>query len=168
MALGHELLDAFRLRLTHVHVSSVTPACPSAWRRDRRARGPVRRRAGALRRRALDSRSRVNLAAGEALGQLARQTGAQFPNLTAARARTEAELVHRRASVSAIRLPEGSSLCLMGSWGRREVVDGSDDDWLLLVEDETVASRGRRRSRRRSRSSRGSRACSGRPPAPAT
>lgn len=27
MALGHELLDAFRLRLTHVHVSSVTPAC---------------------------------------------------------------------------------------------------------------------------------------------
>ena len=80
----------------------------------------------------------MNLAAGEALGQLARQTGAQFPNLTAARARTEAELVHRRAAVSAIRLPEGSSLCLMGSWGRREVVDGSDDDWLLLVEDETV------------------------------
>ncbi len=27
MALGHELLDAFRLRLTHVHVSSLTPAC---------------------------------------------------------------------------------------------------------------------------------------------
>jgi hypothetical protein len=27
MALGHELLDAFRLRLTHVHVSSVTAAC---------------------------------------------------------------------------------------------------------------------------------------------
>ena len=80
----------------------------------------------------------MNLAAGEALGQLARQTGAQFPNLTAARARTESELVHRRAAVSAIRLPEGSSLCLMGSWGRREVVDGSDDDWLLLVEDETV------------------------------
>ncbi len=27
MALGHELLDAFRLRLTHVHVSSLTRAC---------------------------------------------------------------------------------------------------------------------------------------------
>ncbi len=35
-------------------------------------------------------------------------------------------------------LPATSSLCLMGSWGRLEVVDGSDDDWLLLVEDETV------------------------------
>jgi len=27
MQLGHDLLDAFRLRLTHVHVSSVTAAC---------------------------------------------------------------------------------------------------------------------------------------------
>lgn len=27
MALGHELLDAFKSRLTHVHVSSLTPEC---------------------------------------------------------------------------------------------------------------------------------------------
>jgi hypothetical protein len=79
-----------------------------------------------------------DLAAGEALGELQRQTGAQFPNLTAARAKTETELARRRADVAGLALPEGSSLCLMGSWGRREVVEGSDDDWLLLVEDETV------------------------------
>ncbi len=78
------------------------------------------------------------LAAGEALGELQRQTGAQFPHLTAARARTAAQLGARRASVSGIALPEGSALCLMGSWGRHEVVEGSDDDWLLLGEDETV------------------------------
>lgn len=80
----------------------------------------------------------MNLAAGEALSELQRQTGAQFPNLTAARAKTAAELVKRREAVREIRLPAESALCLMGSWGRHEVVDGSDDDWLLLVQDETV------------------------------
>ena len=80
----------------------------------------------------------MNLAAGEALSELQRQTGAQFPNLTAARARTAAELETRRAAVRDIQLPAESALCLMGSWGRHEVVDGSDDDWLLLVQDETV------------------------------
>lgn len=80
----------------------------------------------------------MNLAAGEALFELQRQTGAQFPNLAAARARTATELDVRRAAVRGIRLPEASALCLMGSWGRHEVVDGSDDDWLLLVQDETV------------------------------
>lgn len=80
----------------------------------------------------------LDLAAGEALAELQRRTGAQLPHLTAARARTAAELETRRAAVAGIGLPATSALCLMGSWGRHEVVDGSDDDWLLLVEDDTV------------------------------
>lgn len=80
----------------------------------------------------------LDLAAGEALAELQRRTGAQFPHLTAARARTAAQLPARSAAVAEVGLPAASALCLMGSWGRHEVVDGSDDDWLLLVEDDTV------------------------------
>ncbi|RKQ92587.1 putative nucleotidyltransferase DUF294 [Solirubrobacter pauli] len=79
-----------------------------------------------------------DLAAGEALAELQRRTGAQFPNLTAARERTAAALEERGRAVARIGLPDPSALCLMGSWGRHEVVGGSDDDWLLLVEDEAV------------------------------
>ena len=71
MALGHELLDAFRLRLTHVHVSS-RHARVRARAADRRARGAVRRGAGALRRRALDSRSRVTPRRGRGAGPSSR------------------------------------------------------------------------------------------------
>lgn len=39
-----------------------------------------------------------------------------------------------------VELPDATALCLMGSWGRREVVDGSDDDWLLIGEPETCES----------------------------
>lgn len=81
----------------------------------------------------------LDLAAGEALAELQRRTGAHFPHLSAARAKTAAELPVRSAAVSDIAVPLPSALCLMGSWGRHEVVEGSDDDWLLLVDaDETV------------------------------
>ncbi len=80
----------------------------------------------------------LDLAAGEALAELQRRTGAQFPNLTAARATTAAELPARSRAVEGIGVPASSALCLMGSWGRHEVVDGSDDDWLLLVDGETT------------------------------
>ena len=53
---------------------------------------------------------KADLAAGEALRELGRQTGAQFPNLAAARAKTEALLVERRAAVSEIALLSWSNL----------------------------------------------------------
>ena len=84
----------------------------------------------------------LDLAAGEALAELQRRTGAQFPNLTAARERTAAALPERTRAVAGIRVPETSALCMMGSWGRHEVVDGSDDDWLLLVDEEDTVSVG--------------------------
>ena len=51
----------------------------------------------------------LDLAAGEALAELQRRTGAQFPNLTAARATTAAELPARSRPGSAYAEPGLSS-----------------------------------------------------------
>jgi hypothetical protein len=73
-----------------------------------------------------------------------------FPNLLAARARTEAEIARLRARFADGALSGGAtsrlddtradvSVVLFGSWGRRELTEHSDDDWLLLVEREGEA-----------------------------
>jgi hypothetical protein len=72
------------------------------------------------------------LAVDDALNELARRSGAQFECLAQARRHTREELQARITAVDHLGLPPASSLCLMGSWGRHEVVDGSDADWLLI------------------------------------
>lgn len=71
-----------------------------------------------------------------ALDQLARHAGAEFEHLARARRHTDEDLPKRANAVAEVELPDESTLCLMGSWGRREVVTGSDDDWLLIGEAE--------------------------------
>lgn len=67
-----------------------------------------------------------------ALDRLAERCGVAFPHLVAARARTEAELAVRRERLARIAHDPDTAVVLMGSWGRRELTAGSDDDFIVL------------------------------------
>ncbi len=69
-----------------------------------------------------------------ALERLAAQRAEGFPHLLAARVRTAQRLEEMRARVAPIALPDDASIVLFGSWGRGELTEHSDDDWLLLVD----------------------------------
>jgi hypothetical protein len=69
-----------------------------------------------------------------ALERLAERTGTGFPALLAARVRTQAGLDERRARLADLRRDDDSAVVLVGSWGRAEVTNASDDDWLILVD----------------------------------
>jgi UTP:GlnB (protein PII) uridylyltransferase len=68
-----------------------------------------------------------------ALEQLAERTRSGFPNLFAARARTERELRDKRESVREVGVDDDAAVVLFGSWGRHELTPHSDDDWVILV-----------------------------------
>lgn len=72
------------------------------------------------------------------LDVLAERTNREFPNLLAARERTELRLAEKGPALERLRHGPTTSLVLMGSWGRRELTSGSDDDFMVL-------SRGKRR-----------------------
>jgi hypothetical protein len=74
------------------------------------------------------------ISAAGALEQLAGRGGGSFPNLLAARERTETRLAELRAQVAALRVDDDASVVLFGSWGRHELTSQSDDDFLVLVE----------------------------------
>lgn len=69
-----------------------------------------------------------------ALERLAAHSAEGFPNLLAARRRTALRLEEMRARCSQIALPDDAAIVLFGSWGRGELTEHSDDDWLLLVD----------------------------------
>ncbi len=69
-----------------------------------------------------------------ALERLAAHSAEGFPHLEAARRRTARRLVEIRARVAQIALPADAAVVLFGSWGRGELTEHSDDDWLLLVD----------------------------------
>jgi len=71
-----------------------------------------------------------------ALERLAAHSAEGFPNLLAARRRTAQRLDEMRARVAKIALPDDACIVLFGSWGRGELTEHSDDDWLLLVDGE--------------------------------
>jgi hypothetical protein len=76
--------------------------------------------------------------AAPALERLAAHSADGFPHLLAARTRTAAELAALRArfasaDVGAAPAPD-AAVVLFGSWGRRELTEHSDADWLLLVD----------------------------------
>jgi hypothetical protein len=70
---------------------------------------------------------------GGPLKKLAEAADRDFPNLFAARERTETGLAERRAALADLRHSPGASVVLMGSWGRGEVTAGSDDDFMVLA-----------------------------------
>jgi hypothetical protein len=67
------------------------------------------------------------------LQQLADRSGDGFPHLMAARERTERELGGARQRLAGVACDPDAAVVLFGSWGRRELTPGSDDDWLVLV-----------------------------------
>jgi hypothetical protein len=71
-----------------------------------------------------------------ALERLSEASGREFPNLLAARKRTRLGLERRRHSLADLDLDADAAIVLMGSWGRAEVTNESDDDFMLLVRGE--------------------------------
>lgn len=69
-----------------------------------------------------------------ALERLAAHSADGFPQLLAARRRTAAALADRRARVQTLPRDDDAAVILFGSWGRLELTEHSDDDWLLLVD----------------------------------
>ena len=67
------------------------------------------------------------------LERLQEQAGRSFPALTAARARTAARLAERAALLDGLAIEGNAAVVLMGSWGRHELTQGSDDDYVVLV-----------------------------------
>lgn len=70
---------------------------------------------------------------GSPLEQLEKLGGKSFPNLSRARARTSECLIERKRQLAELPHDAGVSIVLMGSWGRSEVTNGSDDDYMVLV-----------------------------------
>ena len=72
-----------------------------------------------------------------ALERLAAHSAEGFPNLLAARAAHRVSGSRRCArGWPTIALPDDACIVLFGSWGRGELTEHSDDDWLLLVDGE--------------------------------
>jgi hypothetical protein len=69
-----------------------------------------------------------------ALECLAARSAGGLPHLLAARERTGRELGVLRARLEQVDLDPGASIVLFGSWGRGELTDHSDNDWLMLVD----------------------------------
>jgi hypothetical protein len=65
--------------------------------------------------------------------RLEEATGFAFPNLAAARERTERRVAEVSRALAATPESEGVSTCVFGSWARAELTDESDDDWAVLV-----------------------------------
>lgn len=70
------------------------------------------------------------------LDRLVRECSADLPLLCRARKTTDARLARRAALVEGVPLPPRSAVVFVGSWGRREVTTGSDNDFYVLVPDE--------------------------------
>lgn len=66
------------------------------------------------------------------LDHLAARSDVSFPALLEARQRSEAGLNTLARDLAEIRLPDETSVVLLGSWGRAEVTGVSDLDWLLV------------------------------------
>jgi hypothetical protein len=69
---------------------------------------------------------------GPPLERLARRTGHGFPALDAARERTARRLAAACSALGDVRADRDVTVALMGSWGRRELTSGSDEDWLVV------------------------------------
>jgi UTP:GlnB (protein PII) uridylyltransferase len=76
----------------------------------------------------------ISLAAAGGLTRLSRATGVEFPAIVAAREETETQLAKRRRALADLRRDADAATVLMGSWGRLEVTQGSDDDFMCLID----------------------------------
>lgn len=70
----------------------------------------------------------------EPLTELSSTTGCEFPNLVQAREDSREKLEQRRRALNVLGPDLDASVIYMGSIGRLEATDGSDDDFMLLVD----------------------------------
>lgn len=71
------------------------------------------------------------------LKELERRSCVRFPNLDRARIASADKLAARRKALKDLDEPATSAVVYVGSIGRAEAVDGSDDDFMLLVDEPT-------------------------------
>lgn len=71
-----------------------------------------------------------------ALERLAEASGTPFGALLAARELTSERVAAHRAALAALHLDDDASIVMFGSWGRHELTQASDGDWLVLVDGE--------------------------------
>jgi hypothetical protein len=67
------------------------------------------------------------------VARLESELGLRFENIAKARERTLAALEQRREAFREIPVDSDAAVCLMGSWGRLEITEGSDDDFMVLL-----------------------------------
>ena len=68
-----------------------------------------------------------------AIERLAEHRAGGLPNLVEARSRTDRAQDELRRKMATLDVDADASVVLFGSWGRRELTEHSDDDWLVLV-----------------------------------
>jgi hypothetical protein len=68
-----------------------------------------------------------------ALELLAERSERGFPNLIEARAVTARRLTEMGGGLAGVDADPDACVAMFGSWGRRELTAGSDDDWAILV-----------------------------------
>lgn len=78
--------------------------------------------------------SRLTPEVKSSLDELESRCGASFPNLRKAREASVAKLEKRKDALASMRKDDRASVVYAGSIGRMETVDGSDDDFMLLLD----------------------------------
>jgi hypothetical protein len=68
------------------------------------------------------------------VGGLEEAAGTRFLHITHARNTTDRRLRERRERLASVRVDPDATVVLTGSWGRREITGGSDDDYMVLFE----------------------------------
>ncbi|WP_210492869.1 DUF294 nucleotidyltransferase-like domain-containing protein [Patulibacter sp. SYSU D01012] len=72
----------------------------------------------------------------DSLQELERRANIELAHIAKARLKTYDALPACMEALGAVHMPADSALLLMGSWGRAELLDNSDADWLLVLGDE--------------------------------
>lgn len=67
-----------------------------------------------------------------ALDQFASQRRGGFANLRSAQELADTQIQAATADLADV-APDGVSVVMFGSWARRELADGSDNDWAILT-----------------------------------
>lgn len=68
------------------------------------------------------------------VARLEAASGEHFERIQIARRTTENELIKRQEQLASLEQDDAATVALMGSWGRREVTSGSDDDFMIVFE----------------------------------
>jgi hypothetical protein len=156
MDAAHELLDRFRARLRHVHLSTLDDGHHvPLTENDERLFAEVLNRCGdvpwilealppdrqggadeddSVRATSRGASQRTNVSPDRGVSGLEAATRQPFPHIMAARAKTNRRLRERRERFESVEADEDATVVLTGSWGRHEITGESDEDFMVVFE----------------------------------